>query len=203
MSQVILEHDHIGRDNSLNVKAINPTPDGSGMYAVSLLQSLSRKLALGAEAMMARAPTGEAEIALTYAAKYAGLDWTASAQYQPQPQAPFGPLQLAYHQKLAERVEAAVDVQVAPGMRPGERRAIATAGVKYDLRAAQFRGQVDSTGKVAMLLEQRIAAAVTLILGGEIDHVRSSSRWGLGIQLESSSPGLEEQAAAQQPVPPM
>ncbi|KAA1120586.1 translocase of outer mitochondrial membrane [Puccinia graminis f. sp. tritici] len=62
-----------------------------------------------------------------------------------------GPLQASYWQKLSDQVEAA-----------------------YDFRQATVRAQADSTGKVSMLLEQRIAPMFTFSVAGELDHAKSS-----------------------------
>jgi len=65
-------------------------------------------------------------------------------------------------------VEVAADLQVIAA--PTRRDAIATLGAKYDLRMSTFRAQVDSTGKVSALLEQRFAPTLSFLLSGEIDH---------------------------------
>ncbi len=58
---------------------------------------------------------------------------------------------------------------------PAKREAVATLGAKYDFRMATFRGQVDSNGKVGMLLEQRFTPAFAFMVGGEIDHAKVSA----------------------------
>ncbi len=59
-------------------------------------------------------------------------------------------------------------------MGPAKREAVATIGAKYEFRMASFRGQVDSQGKVGMLLEQRFTPAFAFLVGGEIDHWKVS-----------------------------
>jgi mitochondrial import receptor subunit TOM40 len=106
-----------------------------------------------------------AELSTSWLAKYTSdkKDWIATAQLQPQ-----GILQTTYWQKLSDKVEVAADLQVIAA--PTRRDAIATLGAKYDLRMSTFRAQVDSTGKVSALLEQRFAPTLAFLLSGEIDH---------------------------------
>lgn len=214
------EHDRRGSDYSLSLKAYNPNPsDLSGIYIAQYLQSLSTRFALGLEAVWQRQPPME-DAQLSYLAKWTGRkgDWTASASAQAT-----GVVQATYWQKLGERVDAAADLVLIPHPVPRERKALGTLGVKYELRQAIVRGQVDSTGKVGMLLEQRIAPTFTFLLSGELDHVKArppqplpraaspladrsiqnSSKFGVGIQLESSP--LDETAlqGVTPPSPPM
>lgn len=163
-----LEHDYSGQDYSLNAKVINPSPlDGSGIYVGSYLQSVSKNLALGIETLYQRAALDQAEMSSSYLAKLAGSDgkWIATAQFQP-----IGVLQATYWHKLSEKVEAAADLQVIAA--PMRRDAIATVGTKYDLRMSTFRAQLDSTGKVSALLEQRFAPSFAFTVAGEIDHFK-------------------------------
>jgi mitochondrial import receptor subunit TOM40 len=165
-----LEHENTGIDYCLNIKAINPSPiDGSGVYIGSYLQSLTKRLALGVETIYQRAPEGQ-ELAATYLCKFTGAqqDWIATAQMQP-----IGLLQASYWQKLSGQVEVGADLQLIAA--PLKRDAIATVGAKWDLRMASFKAQLDSTGKVSALLEQRFAPNFAFLLTGEIDHFKVGS----------------------------
>ena len=166
-----MEHDYTGPDYSLNLKALNPSPvDGSGIFIGSYLQSVTKNLALGTEVLLQRGGPLEIPAAPSYLAKYTGSDksWIATAQIQP-----MGMLSATYWQKLNEKVEAAADLQVM--VANGKREGVATLGAKYDLRMATFRGQVDSTGKVSALLEQRFAPTFSFMVAGEIDHFKVRS----------------------------
>lgn len=163
-----LEHDYQGQDFSLNAKAINPWPvDLTGIYMGSYLQSLTKNLALGVETLYQRPSPEEGELSTSYLAKYTSNDksWIATAQLQTA-----GIMQATYWQKLSEKVEVAADLQVIAA--PARRDAIATLGAKYDLRLATFRAQLDSTGKVAALLEQRFTPNFAFLVSGEIDHFK-------------------------------
>ena len=167
-TMIQLEHDYSGLDYTLNGKVINPSPlDASGIYVGSYLQSVSKNLALGIETLYQRAALDQTELSSSYLAKLTGSDgkWIATAQFQP-----IGVLQATYWHKLSEKVEAAADLQVIAA--PMRRDAIATVGAKYDLRMSTFRAQLDSTGKVSALLEQRFAPSFAFTVAGEIDHFK-------------------------------
>jgi len=195
-----VEQDYTGSDFSLNVKAINPDPtDFSGVYIGNYMQSLTKNLALGVETLYQRGGyTGlgapPTEISSSYLAKFTSgkKDWIATAQFQPA-----GILQATYWQQLGEKLEVAADLQLI--VAPQRRDAIATVGAKYSLRQATFRAQVDSMGKVSALLEQQLAPTFSFLVAGEIDHVKSVSKVGVGIMIESSSMTPEEAGMVPQP----
>jgi mitochondrial import receptor subunit TOM40 len=169
-----LEQDYQGADFSVNAKAINPSPtDLTGIYIGNYLQSVTKNLAVGVETLVQHPAPGMMESTTSYLAKYtsSARDWIATAQLQPA-----GILQTTYWQKLSDKVEVAADLQIIAA--PQRRDAIATLGAKYDLRMATFRAQLDSTGKVSALLEQRFAPTFAFLVAGEIDHfkVRLSSK---------------------------
>lgn len=136
-------------------------------------------------------------------------------------------MQATYWQKLSQRVEAVLDLVFLPHPSPRDGKALTTAGLRYDLRQATVRAQLDSIGKVSMLLEQHIAPTFTFSIAGELDHFKVpcsfllfsviwfvtdfwflfdhqfQSKFGVGIQLESSP--LEENAlqGVTPPSPPM
>lgn len=192
-----VEHDYQGSDYSLNVKALNPSPaDLSGMYIGSYLQSVTKNLAVGVESIYQRASADMTDLHNSWHARYTGSNknWIATAGL-PGP----GVLQATYWQKFGEQVEAAADLQMVAT--PDRRDAIATLGLKYDLRMSTFRAQLDSTGKVAALLEQRFAPTFVFTVGGEIDHFKNTARVGMGVMIESSSLTPEEMGMVQpQPV---
>ncbi|KAH9443643.1 hypothetical protein MJO28_014110 [Puccinia striiformis f. sp. tritici] len=75
--------------------------------------------------------------------------------------------------------------------------------MEYDFRQATVRAQADSIGKVSMLFEQRIAPMLTLSVAGELDHAKSQSKFGVGIQLESSPLDETSIQGLTPPSPPM
>jgi mitochondrial import receptor subunit TOM40 len=163
---------------------------------VSLLHSVSPRLALGFETLIQHPQPQILETSTSYLAKLTSLpapssstpvsspttlglnslnQWIATLQLQPT-----GIIQSTYYQKLSPSVDVGLDLQIlntpASPMGPGKREATATLGAKYEFRMATFRGQVDSQGKVGMLLEQRFTPAFAFLVGGEIDHLKVSRR---------------------------
>lgn len=150
----------------------------TGIFIGDYLQSITPSLSLGLNAMWQRAAMNQGpETMVSYAARYKTREWVGSARL-----VAAGGLQCSYWRRLAERVEAGVDVNLqfqpglglAPGMMGGpmKKEGTTTLGVKYDFRQSSFRGQVDSQGRLACLLEKRIAPAVSVSFFGEIDHVK-------------------------------
>ena len=165
---LIAEHEYSGSDFSIGLRAMNPSlTDGTGVYIGNYLQSLTKNLSLGFESIYQRPAPGMGEVTPSYLMKYVAdkRDWIATAQIQPT-----GILQATYWHKLSDKVEFAADLQLLAV--PQRREAITTLGAKYDLRMATVRAQVDSTGKVATYIEQRLSPALALLFTGEIDHTK-------------------------------
>lgn len=195
-SMIQIEHDHLGPHYALSLKTMNPgLLDATGIHFVSLLHSVSPRLSLGFESIIQHPQPSILETSTSYLAKLTSLpdplaalppspgqplsslpfnpSWTATAQLQPS-----GNLQATYYQRLADKIDVALDFQTifqpASMLGPAKREALTTLGAKYDLRMATFRGQIDSNGKVGMLLEQRFSPAFGFLVSGEIDHAKVS-----------------------------
>lgn len=181
-SFVQLEHDFQGIDHSVNIKAINPQPtDATGIYTFNFLQSLTRNFALGLETVWMRQSVDMSEATTGYVAKWTSDARDAIATLQLQGS---GVAQATYWQRLAEKVEAAVDLQcITAG---GRREAQATVGAKWDFRMSTFRAQVDSGGRISSLLESRLGQTFAFTVGGEIDHLKTAGRFGIGLSIEST-----------------
>lgn len=178
-AQVSLEQDYTGDDFSASLKSINPSVlEGGlmGMFIGSYLQSVTPRLSIGMEGVLQRPGGGQGpEAAISYAARYKGADWIASAQLLTQ-----GGLQGSYWRKLTDKVETGVDVNLqfaglsgANAMMGGARKeGTATLGAKYEFSRSIFRAQVDSQGKIGCLLDKVIAPPVRVTFAGEMDHVK-------------------------------
>lgn len=192
-----LEQDYQANDFSINLKLLNPSfLDGgfSGVAVGSLLQSLTSRLSVGLEAMYLRqAVSVPPDSAVSYVARYNAGDWIASANLQAQ-----GALVASFWRKVSDKVEAGVETQVAATMKPVTDSLMGTPigfepvvegqttiGAKYEYRTSVFRGQLDSTGKVAVFMERRLLPTIAVLFSGEIDHAKNTSRLGLGLQFES------------------
>ncbi|ODQ66794.1 hypothetical protein NADFUDRAFT_46159 [Nadsonia fulvescens var. elongata DSM 6958] len=210
-AMVQLEHDILGPDFSINLKALNPSfLEGSftGVAVGSYLQSLTSSLSLGLETMYSsQSPMYPADVAVSYVGRYDAKSWIASAQVQAQ-----GVIMASFWRKVTDKVEAGIQTQISAMGRPGSAQAqammmggaqptpegIATIGAKYEFRQSVFRGQIDTDGKVSCLLEKRVLPPVSVIFAGEIDHSKNSARIGLGLQFESGGEELMQQQQQQQ-----
>jgi len=208
-AQVSLEQDYTGDDFTASLKSINPSVlEGglTGMFIGSYLQSITPRLSLGLEGVLQRPGGGMGpEAAISYAGRYRGDDWIASAQLHTQ-----GGLQLSYWRKLIDKVETGVDVNLqfaglggGNAMMGGMRKeGTATLGAKYEFSRSIFRAQVDSQGKIGCLLEKVIAPPVRVTFAGEMDHVKNSAKLGLAVSIEASPEELMEQQERVSPASP-
>jgi mitochondrial import receptor subunit TOM40 len=180
-TMVTFDNEYVGDDFTASVKAVGPSILEGGLTGIiigSYLQSITPKVAVGFEGVWQRsALNARPETAMSYCARYKGTDWIASAQYLAQ-----GSMGASYWRKLTDRVEAGVDCQLqfAPGLggngmfRGVHKEGTTTVGVKYNFQSAVYRAQVDSAGKVGVVLEKRVAIPVTLTFAAEIDQVKVS-----------------------------
>ena len=70
---------------------------------------------------------------------------------------------------------------------PGRREGLATIGFKLDTIFATMRASLDTQGRVATVLEERIAPGVALQLCGEMDYGRGQGgqgKVGIGFTME-------------------
>ena len=197
-----LEHEYTGKDFNASLKMLNPSYlDGglTGIFIGSYMQAVTPKLAVGMEGVWQRAATSQPpDAVLSYCAKYKSEDWIATAQLQAQ-----GALNTTFWRRLSERVQAGVDMTLSlvPGqgglMGGGlQKDGITTFGAKYDFRMSTFRAQIDSNGKLGVLVEKRVAAPVTLTIAADMDPARDMPRLGLGISIETGGDELQEQQEA-------
>ncbi|KAI0434524.1 mitochondrial import receptor subunit TOM40 [Xylaria sp. FL1042] len=197
-----IEHEYAGSDFTSSLKMLNPSYlEGglTGIYILSHLQSITKRLSLGVEAVWQRAALSQPpESATSYCARYKAEDWIATAQLH----AAQGALNATYWRKLSDKVQAGVDMtlQVAPspgGMMGGlQKEGVTSVGVKYDFRMSTFRAQVDSKGKLGCLLEKRVLPPVTMSFCADVDHVTQNAKVGLGITIEAGGEELQEQQEA-------
>lgn len=202
------EQDYQGSDFSVNLKALNPSflyGPFTGVAQASLLQSLTPKLAVGLETAFSRQPGSPApDATVSYFARYNAGSWIGTAQIQGQ-----GSLLASFWRKVTDKVEAGIETQIGLEAKPimdplrgglvgfePEVKAETTIGAKYEYRQSVFRGQLDSAGKVRVFMEKRILPNAAILFSGEIDHAKSESRLGVGLQFETA--GNEEILMMQQ-----
>ncbi|KAL8873929.1 MAG: hypothetical protein Q9174_000676 [Haloplaca sp. 1 TL-2023] len=214
-----LENDYTGKDFTASLKAMNPSIiDGGikGIWMASYLQSVTPSLALGLEMVWQRvAMSSSPEAMIQYGAKYKGQDWIASLQMQAEGPQGTG-LSSTYWRKLTDKVSVGADLnlQFAPGLggQAGllggglQKEGSASAAAKYEFRASTYRAQLDSKGKLSVLLEKTILPAVRITFAGEMDHLKQQTKVGVAVSVEAMSEDLMEQAekgAISAPSPPL
>lgn len=180
-SMVQTEVEWMGADCTFNFKAINPdlAEGGSGIYTASVLQSIGKHLAMGIEAILQKTTRKDPlEMGYNVAARYATNQWVASLNVQQ-----LVAFQASYFHRVSEKVELGTELQM---LMVGPRRdAVATVSAKFDYRQALIRTQIDTMGKVGLVYEERLFPGFSLLLAGELDHMRNTSRFGFGINLEN------------------
>ncbi|MCJ1395244.1 translocase of outer mitochondrial membrane [Xylographa bjoerkii] len=208
-----VDNDYTGKDFTASLKALNPSIlEGglTGIYITSYLQSVTPSLAVGLEMMWQRAAVNTGpDTAVSYVAKYKGIDWIASAQLQAQ-----GAISTSYWRRLTDKVEVGADLnlQFQPGMggRGGlmgsglRKEGTTTLGAKYDFRQSTFRAQVDSTGRLSCLLEKRVLPYVQLSFAGELDQFKQQAKVGLAVSVEAPNEELmvQQENAMSSTAPP-
>ncbi|CAJ0752113.1 17817_t:CDS:2 [Entrophospora sp. SA101] len=173
-SMLQLEQDYQGSDYSVNCKTINPSPvEQTGIFVMSYFQSVTQKLAMGVETVYQKPTPDIEETSKSLVLKYSGNDYVTTVQWQE-----VGALQASYYQKINEKVDFGTELQII--LAAGRRE----AGGKFDFRAATFRGQVDTTGRVSAVIEQKIVPGFSFLVTGDIEHMKNTSKFGVGFQLE-------------------
>lgn len=175
------EFEYQGKDFYLDTKAINPDPlsNFSGIYTTSFLHSLGAGFCAGIEVIAQKMNQREPfETAISIGARRVGSNSITSLTLQQ-----LVAIQLSYVHKVSGRLELGTDLQIMP---IGPRRdAIGTMAAKFDYRQALIRGQIDTLGRVGIVYEEKLFPGFSMLLSGEIDHIRGASRFGFGINLEN------------------
>lgn len=135
------------------------------------LHALSKAFSVGGEAMI---QTRSGFAAFTVATKYNVPGESASLSI-----ASFGPLIANYVREVSPKVSFATELFLDTRTRDSQ----VTLGYKFNLSRASVIGNVDSTGKVVAILEERINPAFTLSLCGELNHVNNTQSFGIGVNI--------------------
>lgn len=178
-SMLTIDNEWTGRDFTASIKALNPSLLQGGLTGTFMgdyLQSVTPRLSLGLTAQYARMALNDGpQFVTTYQARYKTPTWIAMGRLTPQLN-----MQLGYWRRVAKKVEAGADLDVRFAdlmggglMGPGPKiESTATVGAKYEFRLSSLRGQLDSKGRIGLLLEKRVAPMVNLTFYGQIDHAK-------------------------------
>ena len=161
--------DYRGSDYSSQLKVAS-----GGIMAVSYLQSITPSLALGGEGFH---QNKSGFSAITLAGKYKLAQGTASMSVSS-----FGPIIASYVHRVTPKVAFASELFLDSRTRDSH----LTVGYRFDLKSAVVIGNIDSTGRVAATLEERINPALSLILSGELFHQKEEYKFGFGVNIGGS-----------------
>lgn len=175
-----VESDYLGGDYAVNVRAINANPaENTGIYMASYLQSVTAKLALGVEGVLQRPVPDMEEAGMSLFARYGIPDKSVLTLTL---QNLLG-LQASYFHKVSDQVELCSEIQAV--LAGPQMEAVASIGSKMEYRQASVRAQLDSLGKIAVFLEERLMGRMALLISGEIDHLKGKSKFGVGLSIEN------------------
>jgi mitochondrial import receptor subunit TOM40 len=141
----------------------------SQFYGANYFQSITPYLSMGGE-MFCLAEQRRSGIGL--AARYATDSCIATAQV-----ANTGLVSLTYLQKVSEKVSLVTDFL----FNSNSREASASFGYDYQLRQSRLRGRLDTEGKVAAFLEEKLNPGVTFVISAEVDYPRKDYKMGFGL----------------------
>ncbi|KAI7846351.1 hypothetical protein COHA_000188 [Chlorella ohadii] len=126
----------------------------SNFYGANYFQSVTPQLSLGGEVFYL---AEQRRSGIGLAARHAGEKHIATAQV-----ANTGLVSLTYIQKISEKASASF-------------------GYDYILRQCRLRGRIDTDGKIAAFLEERLNVGVNFVLSAEVDHPRKDYKFGFGL----------------------
>ncbi|KAI9593800.1 mitochondrial import receptor subunit tom40 [Syncephalis fuscata] len=171
------EMDYQGDDYTMNLKSINPWIEGTGVFVGSYLQSITKQLSLGAECIVQKPTVDMEQTQMALVARLKEKDAVTTVHLQG-----MGIAQASYYQRVNEKVEVGAELQLAATK--ARREAICTVGAKFDFHQATLRAQADTTGRISMLLEEKIFPGFTFTVSGDLDHMKGESKFGVGFMLE-------------------
>lgn len=170
-----LEMDYRGKDYTVNTKMINPDiVNETGVWTGSYFQSITKRLALGAELAYQYHTGGIEEAAISMGGRYKTDVATFVGSI-----APSGHCQFSYGHKVNEKITLGAEFEGNLGTRD----ALASVGYQFDLRQNVVRGQIDSKGVITGILENKLAPGLSFTISGQVNQVTGKSTFGLGFTL--------------------
>jgi mitochondrial import receptor subunit TOM40 len=173
-----VEADYTGSDYNVNTKIIDGNPlNGTGILVSSYSQSLTKKLSAGVEFVYQRPTPHIEDSGFSYGMRYTGEKWVAAANL-----IQLSAFNVSYFQKISERVELGSEFSLS--LRSPQQESVTTVGTKLEFKTSVIRAQLDTKGKLGVMYEQRLAPGFSVLVSGEIDHVKTNGKFGVGIQVE-------------------
>lgn len=199
------ELDYVGQSYALNAKLINADPvTGFGVLTASYLQSVTCRIALGAEVVLhrmqhpLRRSLTISDVGCSFVGKWfldgntfkANESTTEGNNGKAEDASgvpvggglltvsvqPSAAIQASYWHRVSPKIELAAEWQSVFSSQ-NQRGEMPSAGLaaRFDFKQAQIRAALDTTGKVSCVYEERVFPGFSLLLSGEIDHAEG---WG-------------------------
>ncbi|KAH8396228.1 hypothetical protein KR222_005667 [Zaprionus bogoriensis] len=174
-----LSTDYRGNDFTASITLGNPSIfTNSGVVVGQYLQSVTQRMALGAEVAYQYGPNVPGrQIAIVSALgrySYGDSIWSGTL-------GPSG-LHLCYYQKASEQLQIGVEVETSLRMQ----ESVATIAYQIDLPKADlvFRGAIDSNWHISGVLEKRLQPLpFTFALSGRMNHEKNNFKLGCGLMI--------------------
>ncbi|BBG94712.1 translocase of the outer mitochondrial membrane 40 [Prunus dulcis] len=164
MSHGTASFDYKGSDYRSQIQVGN-----GALLQASYIQSVTPHFSLGGEVFWAGQ---HRKSGIGYAARFNTEKMVATGQV-----ASTGMVALSYVQKLSEKVSLASDLMY----NHTSRDVTASVGYDYVLRQSRLRGKIDSNGRTAAFLEERLSMGLKFILSAEMDHKKKDYKFGFGL----------------------
>ncbi|OIR58184.1 MAG: mitochondrial TOM complex subunit Tom40 [Amphiamblys sp. WSBS2006] len=177
-----IETEYTGSNTNATLKMINPTPGNiwNGFFGVSGLQNISKTLSLGGEFLF-RAIKSPFEIEK--------IGKTLSLRYTPNREATFAAtiqnsdtISSSYYQRINRNVEMATEIQAS--VLKDTKKTIASTALKIETEKTTARAVVDTSGRVAVWVEEKLLDDLSVLLCGEIERWNTVASLGFGLCLE-------------------
>ncbi|CAG7833319.1 unnamed protein product [Allacma fusca] len=168
-----------GKDWTGSVAVVNPNLfSNSGIAVFHYLQSITSRIALGAELMYQQSPQipGGAATLLSGSARFTGDSSVWSGYYGSNG---FG---LCYYRRLNEELQVGVEVENSYQ----HQQTVASLGYQFDIPKANFvmKAMVDTNWTVTGVFEKRLnPMPFTFALCGSLNHAKNQFRLGCGLTI--------------------
>jgi len=142
------------------------------VLGLSYMQSVTPKLSLGFEGVY---QNNYRFSTVSFGARYEGKDFIVSAITTNDLD-----LDITYTKNVNEKVALCTEL-VYSNIKKGTS---ASVGFDYKLTQANFRGTIESNGRVLAMLEEKLNPNIRFILCGELDHVKKDYNFGVGLTVQ-------------------
>jgi len=142
------------------------------VLGLSYMQSITPKLSFGFEGLY---QNNYSYSTVFFGARYEGKDFIAAATTTNDLD-----LDLTYTKNVNEKVALCTEL-IYSNMKKGTSAAV---GFDYKLAQANYRGTIESNGRVLAMLEEKLNPNIRFILCAELNHVKNDYNFGVGLTIQ-------------------